>query len=458
MSNFQSEYKQKLTTAKEAVKVVQDGMLMAYSPFCMKTPLLDEALAFRRDELHNVDILFITLTYMPEVMKSDPQGKTFGFIDGSFSAATRGMQRMGIPVSSSPSLYHETGRAFTAGVMNMDVLFLAARPMDEEGYFNFGPQSSCTVDMIAAKGGYKKNLKIIVEVNDQIPHVYGDNKVHVSQVHSIVENPRGKKLSPIPETAPTEVDKKIAKVIMDEMVDGACLQLGIGGMPNQVGKMLAESDFKDLACHSEMFVDAYMDLHLSGRLTNKRKQIDTGKSVFTFALGSQKLYEYLDHNPDMSCRSVYYTNSPHIIAQNDRVYSICSCLAVDIFGNVSSESVGYRQISGTGGQLDYHFASLHSDGGKGFVCMPSAKIDPMGTINSNIMFHFEEGTQITVPANMTNYVVTEYGAVNLKGKSLWDRIEALVSIAHPSARDKLLEQAKKAGLFTRGNRIAREPA
>jgi acyl-CoA hydrolase len=454
MSKFLSEYKQKLTTAKEAVKVVKDNDMISYSPFCMKTPLLDEALAYRRDELHNVDILFITLTYMPEVLKSDPHGKSFGFIDGSFSAATRAFQSMGIPVSAAPSLYHETGRVFLADVMNMDVLFLAARPMDEEGYFNFGPQSSCTVDMIAAKGGSKKNLKILVEVNDKIPFIHGDNKVHVSQVHSIVENPNGKKLSAIPEVEATDIDKKIAKIIMDEMVDGACLQLGIGGMPNYVGKMLAESDFKDLGCHSEMFVDAYMLLHKAGKLTNKRKQIDVGKSVFTFALGSESLYEYMDNNPEMSCRSVSYTNSPHIIAKNDRMYSICSCIAVDIFGNVSSESVGYRQISGTGGQLDYHYASLHSEGGKGFVCMPSAKIGMMGDIKSNVMFKFEEGTQITVPANMTNYVVTEYGIVNLKGNSLWDRIEKLVSIAHPSVRDELLEQAKKARLFTRSNRIA----
>jgi acyl-CoA hydrolase len=453
MSNFAAEYKQKLTTAAEAVKAVQDKDLVSYSPFCLKTPLLDEALAFRRDELHNVDILFITLTYMPEVVKSDPQGKTFGFIDGSFSAATRAFQRMGIPFTPTPSLYHETGRVFLNNIMNVDVLFLAARPMDKDGYFNMGPQSSCTVDMIAAKGGFKKNLKVLVEVNDKIPYVHGDNKVHISQVHSIVENPNGKKLTAIAEAEPTNTDKKIAKIIMDEMVDGACLQLGIGGMPNYVGKMLAESDFKDLGCHSEMFVDSYMLLHKSGKLTNKKKQIDIGKSVFTFALGSASLYEYLDNNPEMSCRSVLYTNSPHIIAQNDRVYSICSCIAVDVFGNVSSESVGYRQISGTGGQLDYHFASLHSNGGKGFVCMPAAKFDMTGTIKSNVMFKFEEGTQITVPANMTNYVVTEYGAVNLKGKCLWDRIEQLVSIAHPMVRDDLLNQAKKAGLFTRSNKI-----
>jgi acyl-CoA hydrolase len=426
--------------------------MVSYSPFCLKTPLLDEALAYRRDELHSVDILFITLTYMPEVVKSDPHGKTFGFVDGSFSAATRAFQQMQIPFSPAPSLYHETGRVFLADVFNIDVLFLAARPMDKDGYFNMGPESSCTVDMIKAKGGFKKNLKIIVEVNDKIPFVHGDNMVHISEVYSIVENPNGKKLEAISEVPPTDTDKKIAQIIMDEMVDGACLQLGIGGMPNYVGKMLAESDFKDLGCHSEMFVDSYMLLHKSGRLNNKKKQIDVGKSVFTFALGSDSLYEYINNNPEMSCQTVSYTNSPHIIAQNNKVYSICSCIAVDIFGNVSSESVGYRQISGTGGQLDYHFAALHSEGGKGFVCMPSAKFDMMGTIKSNVMFHFEEGTQITVPGNMTNYVVTEYGAVNLKGKSLWDRIEMLVSIAHPMVRDDLLNQAKKVGLFTRSNR------
>jgi acyl-CoA hydrolase len=452
MSKYSKEYAEKLTTADEAVKVVKNGDGIAYSHFVLRTPLLDEALAFRKTELEDIDVTFVTLTYVPEIARADPKGEVFGFEDGSFSAATRGIAKMGIPVTPIPSLYHETGSMYKVGAKRSNVLFLAVRPMDDEGMFNLGPESSFIIDLIKYKGGVGEDFKVLVEVNDKIPHVYGDNHIHISDVHAIVENPNSKKLMAIPDVKPTEVDKRIAGYIMDEMVDGACLQLGIGGMPNFVGQMLVDSDFKDLSCHSEMFVNAYMRLHQAGKLNNKKKQIDVGKSLFTFAMGSDELYDFIDGNPEMSCRAVSYTNDPGIIAQNDRVYSICSCIEVDLFGNVSSESVGYKQISGTGGQLDYHFASMHSEGGKGFLCMPSAKKGRDGKLTSNICLNFKQGTQITVPANMVNYIVTEYGIVNLKGKNVWERVELLASIAHPDFRDSLLEQAKDVGIFKRNNR------
>lgn len=449
--NYIKEYQNKLMTADDAAKSVKNGDYVMYPHFAIKTPLLDEALAMRKMELEDVKINFVTLTYMPEVVKADPEGEVFTFRDGSFSAATRGLSKMGIPIVAIPSLYHEAGRNFEIGNIKQDVLFIAATPMNDEGYFNLGPSSSYVVDIIKERGGIEKNIKIFVEVNPKLPYVPGDNYVHISQVDGIIEG-EPEDMMAIPKTPPTEVDKKIAEHIMSEMVDGACLQLGIGGMPNYVGSMLADSDFKDLGCHTEMYVDAYMDLYNAGKLTNKKKNIDVGKSVFTFAMGSKKLYEYLNHNPEVECRSVTYTNNPFVIAKNDKVFSICSCIAVDMMGNVSSESVGYKQISATGGQWDYHYASMHSEGGKGFVCMPSTKKDRKGNVTSNIVPSFPVGTQISVACNTTNYVVTEYGAVNIKGLSMWERVEKLVTIAHPDFREEILQAAAKAGIWRKSNK------
>jgi acyl-CoA hydrolase len=453
MSNCVDEYQQKLTTATEAVKVVKDGDMIVYSPFAVKTSLLDEALAFRKMELHDITVLFATLTYMPEIVKADPEGEVFKFTDGSFSAVTRGIKSMGVPIYAVPSLFHESGIQFTAGAQNADILFLAVGPMDENGNFNLGPESSFTMDCIKARGGYKRNLKVLAEVDPKLPYVYGDTTVNISEIDYVIENAEGQPPLPIGEVRPTEIDKKIATLIMNEMVDGACIQFGIGGLPNIVGEMLADSDFKDLGCHSEMYVDAYMKLEQAGRLTNKRKQIDVGKSVFTFAMGSEEMYRYIDRNPNMACKSVTYTNNPSVIAQNDRVYSICSGISVDMLGNVSSESVGYRQISGTGGQLDYHLASMHSKGGKGFICLPSTRTDRKGNVTSNVVVSFPMGTQITVPANMTNYIVTEYGVVNLKGCSTWDRVEKLISITHPDFREDIIKAAEKAKIWRQSNKI-----
>lgn len=445
--NWRDEYNQKLKSADEAVKLVKSGDIVNYPPFVMKVPELDAALARRKDELEDVDIVFATLTYLPEVCKADPRGKSFTFIDGSFSAATRGIRKNGIPIFATPCLYHETTRVYYNGLKDNDVLFLCVSPMDANGYFQMGIAASNQVAMIRQRGGLQRKLKVIVEVNPLIPHVQGNNFLHISEVDAIVEEAKSEPLAPIPPVEASEIEHKIAAHIMNEMVDGACIQLGIGGLPNIVGKLIADSDLKDLGCHTEMFVDAYLDMFNAGKLTNLRKQTHLGKSVFTFAMGSQTLYDFVDNNPAVECMDVGYVNNPAVIAQNDRVFSICSCLSVDMFGNVSSESDGYRQISGTGGALDYHYASLHSDGGKGFMCMPSTTVDREGNRHSNIVVAFKQGTQITIPANMTNYVVTEFGVANLKQKNTKARLDELLKICHPDFQQDLIDQATKVGTW-----------
>lgn len=452
MNAWKELYQQKLTTADEAVTSVKNGDFVEYSPFVTIPWELDAALAKRKDELSKVYLRGSTLMFIPETYKADPQAETFLFCDGSFSALTRKMKAEG-EVYTNPSLYHEAPLHHTKGLLHNDYLFLAVTPMDKNGFFNMSTSCSSHLDMMRARSTTQKSLKVIVEVNERLPIVQGDNYLHISEVDGVVESANPRSLAAIPKLEATEMDGAIASHIMKEMVDGACLQLGIGGMPNLVGKMIAESDLKDLGCHSEMFVDAYMDLFNAGKLTNARKQIDIGKSVFTFAMGSAELYDYMNENPSLRCLPVSYTNNPNIIARNNKVYSICSCLGVDLFGNVSSESVGYRQISGTGGQWDYHYASFHSDGGKGFVCMPSSKVNKDGTRTSNIVVSHQPGTQITVSGNTTNYVVTENGIANLKGLSTWAKVEALVGIAHPDFQDELLKAAERGRIWRASNKI-----
>ncbi len=451
MNAWQKMYQEKLTTADKAVKVVKDGDNVEYSHFVTLPYDLDKALAKRKKELKHVHVRCNTLMFVPEVFQVDPKGEVFDMTDISFSAVTRGMAKNGI-VNYNPLVYHELPLWYDNRIRGVDVLFLAVTPMDENGFFNMSTTCSSTMDIIRCKGGTAKNLKVILEVNRSLPFIHGENNIHISQVDTIVESTANPPLHAIPPVSGDETDMKIAKIIMNEMEDGACLQLGIGGMPNLVGKMIAQSDLKDLGCHTEMFVDAYMDMFEAGRLTNNAKTLDKGKSTFTFAMGSERLYQFMNNNPSMNARSVTYTNDPHVIAQNDKVFSICSCIAVDIQGNISSESAGYRQISGTGGQLDFHYASFHSNGGKGFLCTHSTKKLKDGTVISNIVPYFKVGTAITVPSNLVNYVVTENGIVNLKGLSLWERAEALIGLAHPDFREDLIKQAEIAGVWRRSNK------
>lgn len=451
MSHWNNEYKAKLKTADEAVKPVKSGDFIQYTPFVTQPRDLDAALARRKEELSKVYVRVTTLTHIPEIYKVDPQGETFLIEDGSFSAVTRKMKQGG-EVYYAPGPYHEIPITFTKGFVHCDYLFAMVTPMDKDGFFNMSTSCSTHMSIIRARNTTQTNLKIIVEVNKNIPTVQGENNIHISEVDAIVENRENLPLNTLPVLTGDELDDKIANHIMNEMVDGACLQLGIGGMPNLVGKKIAESDLKDLGCHSEMFCDAYMDLFNAGKLTNRSKNTNIGKSVFTFAMGSQPLYDFMDNNPSLMCMPVAYTNDPCVIAQNDKVYSICSCINVDLFANVSSESAGYRQISGIGGQFDYHFASLRSNGGKGFVCLHSARRDKEGNLKSNIVISFEEGTQITVPGSITNYVVTEYGAVNLKGLTTWERAEALVNLAHPEFREELIKTAEKGRIWRASNK------
>jgi acyl-CoA hydrolase len=246
----------------------------------------------------------------------------------------------------------------------------------------------------------------------------------------------------------TRPDAPVSRLIAGEVEDGACLQIGIGGMPNAVCSLLAESGVRDLGVHTEMLTDGIADLYRRGLVNGRRKAIDTGKIVYSFALGSSALYETLDGNADMLCNPVDYTNAPHNIMRNPRVVSINSTTQVDLQGQAASESDGSRHLTGTGGQLQFVRGAYASEGGKSFICLPST-YDKRGGRRSRIVLNLTPGNIVTTPRTDTMYVATEYGIVNLKGKTVPERAAALIGIAHPDFREGLEREARAKGLLLR---------
>jgi acyl-CoA hydrolase len=253
----------------------------------------------------------------------------------------------------------------------------------------------------------------------------------------------------LPNPEPGEIDRAVAQRIAAEVEDGSCLQIGIGGMPNAVCCLLLESGVKDLGIHTEMLTDGLALLYRSGRVTGSRKTLDPGKVTYTFALGSRTLYATANRNPDFYCHQVDYTNSPHIIMQNDKVVSINNTTQIDLQGQAASESDGHRHISGTGGQLQFVRGAYASKGGKSFLCLAST-YDKRGERRSRIVLNLTPGNIVTTPRSDVMYVVTEYGVVNLKGKSVAERANALISLAHPDFREDLERQAYAHRLIPRG--------
>lgn len=446
-SSVQSEYKRKLTTADEAVKVVKSGDRIHYGLFCGIVRELDKALAKRTEELTDVLVMDTIWNYPepPAILQADPEAKHFKYLSTHMSGLDRKMNKQGccwfVPVQ-----FRENPKYMAENVGPINVAMFQVSPMDEYGNFTFGPQ------LAEYWGILKAAEKVIVEVNPAQPVIHGiENTINISQIDMIVEA----EPTPLPSVVAkdaTDIERKIAEHIVDKIESGSTLQLGIGGMPNYVGKMIAESDINDLSVHTEMFVDAYVKLYQQGKITGN-KNTNKGKMVFTFAMGSQEVYDFLDDNPIGCIAPVDYVNNVDVIASNDKAISINSCLQVDLFGQVNSESDGLQHIGGTGGQLDFVMGSFQSKGGKSFLCTPSTRKYKDGTVRSLILPTLPEGSIVSAPRSATHYIVTEYGAVNLKGKSTWERAELLISIAHPDFRDDLIKQAEKMGIWKNTSKI-----
>ena len=440
-------YADKLTTADEAVKAVNSGDWVDFG-WCTGTPVaLDAAMAKRLPELTDVNFRGGILMKPLEIFGIDNPAEHMTWNSWHMG----GLERKAIAQGFSfyaPIRYSELPRYYRDIDTPSRVAMFQVAPMDGHGFFNFGPNASHMAAMC------DRAEVIIVEVNQNMPRCLGgfEEGIHISKVDMIVEgnNPA---IAAMGAAGPaTAVDEAVAKYIVDEIPDGACLQLGIGGMPNAVGSLIAKSDLKDLGIHTEMYVDAFVDIANAGKITGLRKSIDKGRQVYAFAAGTQKLYDYLNDNPECMSAPVEYTNDIRQISALDNFISINNAVDIDLFGQVNAESAGTKQISGAGGQLDFVLGAYLSRGGKSFICMSSTFTAEDGTVNSRIRPTLADGSIVTDTRANVHYFVTEYGLVNLKGLSTWQKAEAIISVAHPDFRDDLIAEAEKMHIWKASNK------
>jgi len=442
-------YQQKLVSADQAAAVVKSGDWVDYA-WTTGTPVaVDKAIAKRLPELHNVNFRGGILMWVPEIFKIENPAEHMTWNSWHMSGIERKAIAQGFAFYS-PMRYSELPRFYRefAEENRNDVAVFQVAPMDEHGYFNFGPNASHLAAIC------ETSKVVIVEVNENMPVCLGgfEEGVHISQVDMIVEGDNPTIAEMGGGGAPSDVDETVAKLIVEEIPDGACLQLGIGGMPNAVGSLIAKSDLKDLGVHTEMYVDAFVDIAEAGKITGAHKNIDKGRQVYGFGAGTKKLYDYLNNNPACMSAPVSYTNDVRVVAQLDNFMSINNAVDIDLFGQVSSESSGIKHISGAGGQLDFVMGAYLSKGGKSFICCSSTFKTKDGELKSRILPTLHPGSIVTDTRANTHYVVTEFGKVNLKGLNTWQRAEALISIAHPQFRDELIKDAEKMNIWRRSNR------
>ena len=426
---IEGEYRSKLVTADEAVRAIRAGANVAMGMAVAEPPALLSALAARVDA---GELAGFNLWYFHSLLHAGPSVLRYDLLDRIrphcmfLTAIERELIRRGeadgrSPVEFVPTAFSQSARLLSEQV-RLDAFIITVSPMDRHGWFTFGTSNDyATTAARAAK-------RLVVEVNPNMPRVFGDSLLHVSEVDAIVENVLALPDLAFPDPAPE--DETIARTIAAMIDDGACLQMGIGTLPNAVCAMLA--GHKDLGIHTELMTPALAKLVQDGAVTNRRKATYPGRSVFTFAMGDRAFYDFLDDNPSVHSAPVQVVNDPRHIAKNDNVVSVNATLQVDLSGACNSEHVMGRQYSGSGGQLDFVRGAQASKGGKSIIACHSTARD--GTVS-----RIEPTLQgpVTTPRNDTHLVITEYGAVDLRGKSLGERAEALIGIAHPKFRDEL---------------------
>ncbi|RMH69928.1 MAG: acetyl-CoA hydrolase/transferase family protein [Gemmatimonadetes bacterium] len=420
-------YQERRVTAEEAVQVIKSGQRVYVGAGCAMPHVLVDALTQRAPELNDVEIVHI-LTVGEADYVSEKYADSFHvrnlFIGGNVRKAVQEGRSDYVPIflSEVPSLFLE-------GHLPIDVALINVSPPDEHGFCCFGIEVGVT--MPAAQSA----KVIIAEINDQMPRCHGDSFIHVSKIHYCVET--SSPLSELPQGQPSELQKKIGQNVASLIEDGSTLQMGIGGIPD--GVLLYLNDKKDLGVHSEMFSDGVIDLVDNGIINNEKKTLHPGKIVAGFVLGTKRVYDYIDDNPIIEMHPTQYVNDPFIISQNHKMVAINSAIEVDITGQVCADSMGCRFYSGIGGQVDFIRGAARSKGGKPIIALPSTAKN--GTV-SRIVPKLKPGAGVVTSRGDVHYIVTEFGIAYLHGKSIRERVNALVEIAHPDFRDELLEYAQ----------------
>ena len=446
--DYKELYDKKLITAEDAANMVNDGDWVDLGWAALIPQEFDKALAARANELQDVKIRSGIATYPLNVTQADFTGEHFIYHSYFSTAAERPfIEKNKYGAFHTCARYGEAGILYSSVTERSRVFVIQARPMDKHGNFNFGIATSHTREIM------ENSDCVIIEVNENVPRALGGsyNFVNIKDVDYIIES-SNYPMRTIPRAQFDHYELDVARNVMSILQDRDCIQLGIGGLPNAIGSEIVNSDLKDLGVHSEMYVDAFMDLTKAGKISGKYKSRDKGRQVYAFAGGTAELYEFIDDNEELMATSVDYVNDVATISSIDNFVSVNNAISVDLWGQVSSETVGTRHISGTGGALDFMLGAYKSRGGRSVVALLSSKVDSEGNRYSNIMPTLPLGTQATATRSTVQYVATEYGIVNLKGRSAWQRAELLISLAHPELRDELIQQADEMGMWRNSNK------
>ena len=427
-NTHQTAYLQRRRSAADAVSLVRDGDSIIVPTGVGEPPALLAALSDRRRTLHGVRISQI-LAMRPYAYLDPATVDHVRHVAFFYGGATRAGGQAGW-IDFIPNHFSEIPGLIARGQIPAEVVFTMASPMDAHGYFSISLATDYTLAAI------QQARAVVIEVNPHVPFAFGNCHVHVSQVAALVESEEPLLEVGLPKIGP--VQEAIGRQVAELIEDGSTLQIGYGGIPDAVVMQLTKK--QDLGIHTEMIGDGILTLIDSGAVTNRRKNYRPGKMVATFALGSRKLYSFLDRNPALEMHPVDSTNDPALAGLNDNLVTINATLQIDLLGQCGSESLGALPYSGTGGQADFVRAANRSRGGKAFIVLPStARNDTV----SRIVPVLSPGTHVSTGKNEVNYVVTEYGVARLRGQSARQRAAALIAIAHPRFRDELREQAQR---------------
>ena len=430
-------YQAKFVTPEIAAQAVKSGDWVDYGFGAGFPELMDRALAARKGEVKDVKIRGgLVIRPCIEVVECDPEQESFHYYSWHIGDYERKLQSRGL-VSFMPVALRLMPELYRSHI-RVDVACVPVSKPDADGYCSLGI-SNYTWRVI-----FENAKTVIFEINEHYPTLFGvdgSNRVHLSEADYVVEGEH----EPLPTRSYKEasaVDKKIAELVVAEIPDGAVLSLGVGGVPFTVASMIANSNLKDLGCHTGTISDAFLTLYKAGKLTNARKEFDTGRSTWNLAMGSNELYVWLRENPDLfHPDDLDYVHDPARIGTMKNVISINGGVQLDLMGQENAESAGTRQLSGIGGQMDFLEGAFRSKGGKGFICINSSRVTKDGERKSNILPFIPGGATVSAPRTMIQYVATEYGVAKLSGLSLRERAEAMIAIAHPDFREELSKYA-----------------
>jgi len=430
-----SEYRQKLTTPEKAAEILKNGDTIIHGLSIAEPPALLAAIASRvkQGDLKDIKVYSLNPTKtMGRTLLAPDLADCIQAYSWFVGDSDRSQVKVGLNYFV-PNYFHQIPR-ICRDFMKIDVTVTTVSPMDKAGYFSFGTSN----DFNSTAARHCRSL--LVEVNKNMPRVFGDSLLHISEVQAVVENH-----VPLLEVKPAEFkpeDDVIGRRVAQMVPDGATIQLGTGGIPNAVARYLA--DHQDLGIHTELFCPGMVGLIESGVVNGRKKTLHPYKNVYTFARGTREMYEFMNDNPSMESYPVSHVNDPAVITQNDNMVSINSIIEVDLLGQCNAEYLGGSQYSGTGGQLDFVRGAFNSKGGQSILAFYSTA---KNAEISKVVPRFSTGTVVTTPRMETHFLVTEYGVVNLKGKSSRDRALDIISLAHPKFRDSLLVEAENMHLI-----------